>query len=333
MSRRTLFTLIGIVSVVAAAGWLLRAPSDSFVLLPDKPNRADTVVRAAGETPPHGNAGIYYLDVLIRQATVPEAWLARFEDDADVINRDALIPKGVSQTQQHQADVLQTTDSKVVASVVALRALGKKVEVRGQGVAVEEVLASAPSYRAGLRRGMRIVALDGKAIGSLSALHAALAGRKPGAAITLGVRTPTGDRTIATTLTESRERPGTGAIGIAGGDTIPKVRLPVKIDIRTGALGGPSAGLAFALEIYDSLSKRAFADRGKVAVTGTIDFNGAVGPIGGMRQKAIGARNGGANLLIVPRENYAEAKQTIGGALRIVPVGTFREALAVLHPS
>ena len=52
-----------------------------------------------------------------------------------------------------------------------------------------------------------------------------------------------------------------------------------------------------------------------------------------MRQKAIGARDGGADLLIVPRENYAEAKKTIGGALRIVPVGTFREALRALARS
>ena len=333
MGRRTLLTLFGILGVVVAAGWLLRAPSDSFVLLPDDPNRADRVVHAAGETPAHGTAGIYYLDVLIRQATVPEAWLARFENDADVVERDALIPKGVTQTQQHQADVLQTTDSKVVASVVALRALGKTVEVRGQGVAVEQVLATAPSYRAGLRSGMRIVSLDGHAIGTLAGLHDALDGRKPGSAITLDLRTPTGRRTIETTLTESKERPGTGAIGIAAADTLPKVTLPVKIDIRTGSLGGPSAGLAFALEIYDSLTRRAFADRGKVAVTGTIGFDGTVGPIGGMRQKAIGARDGGADLLIVPRENYAEAKKTIGGALRIVPVGTFREALRALAES
>ena len=330
MSRRTLLTLIGTVSVVVAAGWLLRAPSSSFVLSPDDPNRADRVVRVAGETPARGDAGIYYLDVLIRQATVPEAWLARLEDDADVIDRDALIPKGVSQVQQHQADVLQTTDSKVVASVVALRALGKQVEVRSQGVTVVDVLRSAPSYGAGLRRGMRIVSLDGKAMGSLSALHAALVGSKPGAPVTLGVHTTTGARTIKTTLTKSQNRPGTGAIGIAAGDTIPTVKLPVKIEIKTGSLGGPSAGLAFALEIYDSLNKRAFANRGKVMVTGTIGFDGTVGPIGGMRQKAIGARDGGADLLLVPRENYAEAKKTIGGAVRIVPVGTFREALAAL---
>ena len=323
--------VLGAGAVLVISILLLRTSSDSFVLLPDDPNRADTVVRVAGETRPKGDAGIYYLDVLIHQASLPEAWLARFEDGADVINRNAYIPKGVSTDQQHDADVVETTDSKVVASVVALRALGRKVEVSGRGVRVVDVLRSAPSYAAGLRHGMRIVTIDGTPVRSLSALHRVMKGAKPGATIRLGVTSGIGVRELTFPLTSNPSLPGRGTIGITANDVRPRVKLPVKVEITTGQLGGPSAGLAFALEIYDSLSGRAFASRGKVAVTGTIDFDGAVGPIGGMRQKAIGARDGGADVLIVPRQNYAEARDTLGRTFRIVPVDTFADALRALR--
>jgi Lon-like protease len=122
-------------------------------------------------------------------------------------------------------------------------------------------------------------------------------------------------------------------VGFLPSDAAATVRLPLDVRIDTGNLGGPSAGLAFALEIYDSLTGRRLSRGHRIAVTGTIDIDGHVGKIGGMRQKAIGARRGGGrrpDVLIVPRGNFAEARAN-AGSLRVVGVDTFAQALAAIR--
>ena len=105
-------------------------------------------------------------------------------------------------------------------------------------------------------------------------------------------------------------------------------RFPLDIEIDAGDIGGPSAGLAFALDVVDEVGED--IDRGRrIAVTGTLDLDGTVGQIGGIKQKTIGARQAGADLFLVPDENAAEARRHADG-LPIVAVSSFREALSHL---
>ena len=107
--------------------------------------------------------------------------------------------------------------------------------------------------------------------------------------------------------------------------------FPVDIEIDAGGIGGPSAGLAFALDIVDELGED--IDRGRTIVaTGELALDGTVHPIGGVKQKAIGAREAGADIFLVPDGNYEEARDAVDG-LRVVPVSTFDEALSVLATS
>ena len=107
------------------------------------------------------------------------------------------------------------------------------------------------------------------------------------------------------------------------------IRLPIDVEIDLGGVGGPSAGLAFALDIVEEL--RGDVDRGlDVAATGAIELDGDVLPIGGVKQKVIGARRTGADVFLVPAgDNAAEARRHAGD-LRIIPVESFRQALREL---
>ncbi|HET8874478.1 MAG TPA: S16 family serine protease, partial [Gaiellaceae bacterium] len=112
------------------------------------------------------------------------------------------------------------------------------------------------------------------------------------------------------------------------------VKLPVKVAFDIGDVGGPSAGLAFALDLTEELGRDVDHGR-KVAATGEILLDGSVRPVGGIKQKTIGARRAGMDFFLVPGDNAAEARRYADG-LRIVPVDSFQQALrrlATLTPN
>jgi PDZ domain-containing protein len=327
-------SVAGVLAVLTLASWLLRTPSDEYVLLPDDPHPADAVVSVGGArpTPSRDGSGIYYLDVLVHRASLPESWLSRFEDGATVVPAEAIVPPGGSQHDLDRVDRLNFADSRTVAGVVALRALGRTVTVERTGVTFDGVERSAPAWRAGLRPGMVITAVDRVAVRRVDGLRAQLAGRKPGAPVQLTVRDGTRTLELRTHLARDPQVPGRAIIGVLGvHDAPPRARLPVRVTISPHGLGrGPSAGLAFALEVYDAVGGRRLAQGRRVAVTGTIDLDGAVGPIGGVRQKVLGAARRHADLVLVPRENAADARAAARGRVKVVAVSTFREALTAL---
>ena len=104
--------------------------------------------------------------------------------------------------------------------------------------------------------------------------------------------------------------------------------MPVTYSI--GDVEGPSAGLAFALEVYSALTGRKLANGRRVAVTGALEIGGEVEPIGGAEQKAIGAAKSGAEIFLVPTENLADARKGAPKSLRVIPVKSFADAIAQL---
>jgi len=325
---------VGVLLVVLLGSWLLATPSDEYVLLPDSPHRADAVVSVDGVKPTvsKDGSGIYYLDVLVHRASLPESWLTKFEDGGTVLPADEVVPPGGSQTDLDRVDHLTFADSRTVAAVVALRALGHKVDVERTGVTFDGVESTSPAWHKGLRPGMIITAVDGVKVPQLSALETQLKGAKPGDPIHLSVLDGTKRLEIQTTLTTDPSTPGRAIIGVLGvHDAPPRAQLPIKVTITPRGLGrGPSAGLAFTLEVYDALSGHHLAKGRKIAVTGTIDLNGDVGPIGGVRQKVIGAAYNHADLVLVPEANAADARAAARGRVKVIAVSSFRGALAAL---
>lgn len=174
-------------------------------------------------------------------------------------------------------------------------------------------------------------------IGQLSDIGTALEETEPGDVVTITVR-PIGApddevRVVEVELIESPSEPGRVIIGFNPRDTR-TVELPVEVDIDTDSIGGPSAGLAFALALIDALTPGELSPPQGVAVTGTIDAEGNVGPIGALVQKAVAVRRSGAGLFLVPADqnpaDVEEARRAAGSGVEIVLVESLAEALAAL---
>jgi Lon-like protease len=162
-----------------------------------------------------------------------------------------------------------------------------------------------------------------------SDLRRLLGRHRPGGTVRLSVRRNGGVRQFevrtAATVERGRRRAIIGVFVEQAAD----IKLPVNVRIDAGNIGGPSAGLAFALDILEKLGRD--VDHGyRVAATGSIDLDGSVGAIGGVEQKTIAVRRGKIDVFLVPAgENAAEARRFAHG-LRVIPVQTFQQALRAL---
>jgi PDZ domain-containing protein len=331
--RRALLIAIGLALVIIGGVYVLVHPSDEFVLLPDHPHPAAQVVTVKGETPagdPNG-PGIYYLDVLVHRASIAESWLVPLERDAEHEPAVAVLPQAGSEHDLNRLSALDIQSSKRLAGYVALKALGKKVSIANVGVRVDDVDPAAPARAAGLAAGMVVTSIDGAPVRSLAVLRANLQRRKAGQVVAVGVLDGRRHRTLQIRLTTNKAAPGRVLLGVDAAENISNVKLPIPVTIDTGNLGGPSAGLAFTLEIYDSLTGRTLSRGRRIAVTGTIDQAGKVGLVGGIPGKATGARHDGFDLMLVPMAEAGTARKHAGPHMRVIGVRTFADALRALR--
>jgi len=312
--------------LVAVAAALYILPSDEYIFLPDRARPLAPLVRAQGERPDTNGGGIYYVAVDVRKASVLEKVFPALNEGATLVPENQVRPKGVDERARRQGELQQMARSQQYAAAVALRALGRTVTVTPHGALVEGVGDGYPASGK-LRANDVIVALDGKSIRRATYLTTLLAKRKPGSTVRLEVRRA-GQRTqITIRTTRSPSDPNRAFLGIVIADDA-DVTLPIEVKFDLGNVGGPSAGLAFALDLVDELGRD--VDHGRrIAATGEILLDGSVHEIGGVKQKTIAARRSGMDLFLVPGENAAEARQ-YGGGLRILPVDSFQQALRAL---
>jgi PDZ domain-containing protein len=328
---RRLFTPLRIVAVLVAlalvAGIVLYlVPSGDYLLLPDRAHPVAPLVHVQGGKDPGGNGGIYFVDVFERRASLFESLFPWIHNGATLVPGSLVVPPGVSDQAQRLADLRAMTISQRVAAAVALRRLGYKVTVKPSGVIVSAI--DDRSHAVGkLEPSDVIVRVNEKPTPSIPKLRAQLAGLKPGANVTLTIRR--GDRlrnvtvkTIADTVDTKR-----AIVGFAP-EQAAEIKLPLKVSIDAGNVGGPSAGLAFALEVMAELGHKVTHGY-RVAATGEIELNGDVTPIGGIQQKVFGVREAGADVFLVPVGNAADARRYAHG-LRIIPVKSFPQALHAL---
>jgi PDZ domain-containing protein len=313
--------------LVAATVALYLVPSNDYLLLPDRAHPVAPLVRVQGGHAPTGPGGIYFVDVFERRASMFESLFPWIHHGATLVPARLIVPPGVSDNVVRQEDIRQMSLSQRVAAAVALRYLGYRVVARPGGVIVAAL--DRRSHAAGqLRPSDVIVAVNGRSAATIPRLRARLARVEPGDTVTLSVRR--GSRklrvsvvTIADPLNQHR-----AIIGFAP-EQAASIRLPLEVRINAGNVGGPSAGLAFALGVLEELGRN--VDRGyRIAATGEIELNGEVTSIGGVKQKTLGAREANADVFLVPAgENAREARRYADG-LRIVPVRSFPQALRAL---
>ncbi len=219
------------------------------------------------------------------------------------------------------------TRSQQVAAAVALRSLGYDVDAEPDGAEIVLVLPGSPADKARFEPGDVIVSIDGKSVATLGDVRDAMQGVAPGSTVTIATRRDGKLSNHPVETTAAEDHPERAFIGIEMRQAA-NIDLPVPISIDVASLIGPSAGLAFALDIVDELGTD--VDKGRrVVATGAIELDGTVGPIGGIKQKTIGAREADADVFLVPADNAEEARKYADG-LEIISVGTFDEALEKL---
>jgi PDZ domain-containing protein len=318
----------GAIAVALALFSLWVLPSPDYLYLPNRSQPLEGRVKVDGGHTPTGPGGIYYLDVTVRQATWMEHLFAFTRPDgATLVPKRDVVPTGSSFDQEHRQELAEMDRSEQIAAAVALRNAGLDVKSTPTGVLVELVAQDAPAARV-LRSGDLIVSVNGAAVTHAVGLRALIARHRPGDVLSLGVRRDGTSRMLAVRTVSDPENPQRPVIGItiAQGASI---KLPIGVKIDLGGVGGPSAGLPFALDVLELLGHN--VDHGlKVAATGELDLDGSVRPIGGVKQKTFGARQAGVDVLLVPAGENAAVARRYAGSLRVVPVESFQQALRAL---
>jgi PDZ domain-containing protein len=315
-----------LLAIVAVALW--RIPSDRYLLIPDPAHPVAPLVQIEGRKPIADRAGgIYFVDVFEKRASMLESLIPGIHEGSSLVSAKQVLPPCGGEKLAHQAAVREMVRSQKIAAAVALRQLGYRVPSRPTGVMVSQVFADSHAV-CKLQPTDVIVSADGKPIRTIAQLRTALSTVRPGQLVRLGVRR--GDRLLRVAV-KTVAAPGDPTRAIVGfsPDQSTSIQLPIRVSIDARGVGGPSAGLAFALEVMEQLGRD--VDHGRrVAATGEIGPDGRVTPIGGVKQKTFGARNAKVDVFLVPAgENAREARRYANG-LRIVPVRSFQQALHAL---
>jgi Lon-like protease len=318
--------LVGLLVLAGIVLYLI--PSNDYILLPDVAHPVAPLVRVQNPHPAKGPGGIYFVDVFERRASELEALFPFIRSGSTLVPSGEIVPPGSTAQQVRRADLNQMSLSQRIAAAVALKRLGYKVVAVPDGVIVDVV--EVGSHAIGkLQPTDVIVSVNGHGTPTIASLEGMLARFHPGATVRLGVergstKVSYSIKTIADPLDPKR-----AIIGFSP-DQAANIKLPIRVQIDAGNVGGPSAGLAFTLQVMEALGKN--VDHGyRVAATGTISLDGSVGAIGGIEQKTIGARHAHVDVFVVPvaGDNAADAKRYAHG-LRIIPVKTFPQALHAL---
>jgi PDZ domain-containing protein len=252
--------------------------------------------------------------VTVTAYDVVRAWLS---DSEEVLPVEQVFPPDSSQEEVEEEGAAEMADSQTVATATALRAMGEDVE---QTVVIGGVPEGSPS-EGRLEVDDVLVSVGGAPATSPDAVRAAVQRVDPGNILPVVVLRDGKEQTVEVRTAESAR--GT----VIGVGLRVEYDLPVDVTLRTGNVGGPSAGLMFSLAIYDVLTPGALTGGKDIAGTGTMEDDGTVGSIGGIRQKLIGARAAGAEFFLAPADNCSEVVGHVPDGLQVVRVATFDEGL------
>ncbi|HET8990978.1 MAG TPA: S16 family serine protease [Acidimicrobiales bacterium] len=349
--RRRWRTLAGAVLVLVLAGVVTaRVPLNEYALTPGHATPVAPLVHVQGVATARHPGDIYLTDVYLQQLSAL-SWLAlHLTNHVQFVPADALTPPGVPTSELAAQGYLQMRDAQLAAEVEAFRTVGWRVPSSRVGATVTGVVVPSPASRAGLAVGDVVTAVAGHRVADACGLVAGLHGLAPGSVVRLrvrgvrisatGVLSWRGPRTVTVTTTTPPAGIATsGCPGVTGPDrsflgvTLEDdvaYRLPARVRIDTANIGGPSAGLAMTLTLVDLLSRHSITGGRGVAATGTMAVGGAVGPVGGVAQKAVAVERAGARIFIVPRSEVGAARSGAPG-LRVLGVTTLAQALADLR--
>lgn len=310
-------------AMLSVIAWNVELPYLAYSVGPVS-DAADTVVAEEVDFfPPEGE--LLMLTVVTQDVNIFEALIAGIDPTIDLVRKQAVRRAGETDEEYRNRVLQQMDDSNFRSIAVALDYLG--YELIPTEVVINDIVDDVPAASL-LQLGDTIVSVDGITIATLGDVSAALEGFEVGEAVAITVERD-GERVdLDVELAEREDEPGAPMIGIVLGEL---TEAPFPIDIEAGDVGGPSAGMMHTIAIIDSLTEGELTDGRIVAGTGTIDLEGNVGSIGGIRQKVVAAEAAGAEVILVPRGNYESALTAPRETIEIVPVATLEEAIEFLE--
>ena len=260
------------------------------------------------------------------QMPLGEAIAGWLSSDQAIVPKETIYPAGQTQQQSDAQNTQEMTDSQDSAITAALGALN--IKPTGSEVVIASVTDGGPAAGK-LQAGDVIDAVDGVMINSggqagMDEVTATIQKLSPGSQVTFLISRD-GKKQSITTGTQNNAGKAEVGISIESENV-----FPFTVNIQLNNVGGPSAGMMFALGIIDKLTDTNLTGGRIVAGTGTIDSAGNVGAIGGIQMKTIGARDAGATVFLAPASNCAEAKANQPAGLELVKVNTLNDALTAL---
>lgn len=333
--RRLLLLLL----VVALGTFVLRGgvpcaalevqPACYVALLPGPVEDAADLIDIDGERVHTSTGELLLTTVAVDEDLDVAAWVSTLLDDVrEAVPRARIFPPDAERQEVTRQNAALMDQSQQTATVAALRAHGLEFDASAVGARVEERVTAAA--REALDPGDVIVGVDGAPAPDSAAVAEAVEARAPGDRVVLEVRRDGEPREVGVRLAADPEAPGEPLLGVRLSD---HRDLPVDVAIDAGVIGGPSAGLMFALSILDLLEPEDLTGGAVVAGTGTLDAAGEVGAVGGVRQKVAAAADPPegqrpASVFLVPEGNLAQVGDLdVPGELLLVPVTSLEEAV------
>jgi Lon-like protease len=332
MSRRSLTLAIAGLATVAAIAIALLFPVPYVILTPgptlntlgDSSGQPLITISGHQTYPTTGHLNMVTIsyeggpgsDLNVFQAL--RAWL---DPSEAVVPESELFPVGQSAQQTQAQDTQEMASSQELATAAALTQLHISYQSE------VEVVSTVPGYPASksLKAGDIIEAVDGTAVSQTTSLSSVITAHPVGTTFQLQVLRNGQTLTVPVASASSS---GTPVIGVQVQE---QYKFPFNVSISVGDIGGPSAGMMFALGIIDKLTTMNLSGGKFIAGTGEITASGQVEPIGGIQQKMVGARDAGATVFLAPAGNCSDTVGAVPAGLQVVKVSTLSQAVSDLE--
>jgi PDZ domain-containing protein len=307
--------------------WPVKVPY--FAMSPGPVEEVSDLITVTDASTYEQTGELYLLTVGLREVNVFEYIEAQFDETVDLIDRDVIRPPGVTQEQVTRTNLESMDESIDTAVYVALSRLGYEVGFSGDGVVVLDVVEGSPAEEA-LQIDDLVDTIAGTPVATADEAAAVIRSFDVGDTVTLSGRRGDEPFTTSVTLVPHPDIEGAPMVGVLFDTVNLQMELPIDVQVDSRNIGGPSAGMMYTLAIIDLLTEDDLTKGHRIAGTGTIRFDETVGAIGGVRQKVFAARAIGAEYVLVPQDNYADALTAAEDDVEIVPIATLQDALDFL---
>lgn len=325
LAALVVFLVLFIVAITMPVPYVQLSPGPTFNTLgTDGQGNAIIVIKGHAANDTSGHLNMTTVDVSTAPMTAFDAIIGWLAHDKVVVPKASVYPPGQTQQQTDEQNTQEFASSQDSATEAAACQLGYP-----KAFGVLDVTAGGPADGR-LALGDQLISVDGRATGNYTQLSSVMQSETPGKSVPVVLKRSGSQRTVTVTLGQPpAKRKGAGlGISVPQGDAC---LLPFAVDLGLGnQIGGPSAGLMFALGIMDKVGSVDLTHGAFIAGTGTIDPAGNVGPIGGIQLKMIAARKAGATVFLAPAGNCADVRGATPAGLHVVKVQKLADAVTDL---